>query len=76
MSQLTIYLDKESMKCVKAAAKTNRTSVSRWARARLCEALRHTWPADYFSLFGALRGSDFDRPTQGTLADDAARRGL
>ena len=76
MSQLTIYLDAEAMKRVKAAAKSDRTSVSRWARARLCETLRHTWPAGYFSLFGALRDSDLERPKQGTLAEDATRRDL
>ncbi len=76
MSQVTIYLDTESMKQVKAAAKKERTSVSRWARARLCEALRPSWPAGYFSLFGELRDSGIERPAQGSLAEDAARRGL
>lgn len=74
MSQLTIYLDPESMKRVRSAARTDKVSVSRWARARLCESLRRAWPPDYFALFGALRDSGLERPRQGTYADDAKRR--
>ena len=73
MSQLTIYLDTESMKRIKSAARSERTSVSRWARARLCEGLQHAWPPNYFSLFGSLRDSGLERPPQGTSADDAKR---
>jgi hypothetical protein len=73
MSQLTIYLDTDSMKRIKSAARRDRTSVSRWARARLCEGLQHAWPPDYFALFGALRESGLERPPQGAFADDAPR---
>ncbi len=51
-----------SMKDVKNSAKREHVSVSLWARRRLSEAVRHTWPQDYFELFGALRDSDLTRP--------------
>ena len=76
MSQLTIYLDEASMKDVKKSAKRENVSVSLWARRRLCEAIRHTWPRDYFDLFGALRDSDLARPAQGDLAADSPRKTL
>jgi hypothetical protein len=76
MSQLTIYLDETSMHDVRKSAKRDKVSVSLWARRRLCEAIRHTWPADYFGLFGALRESDLTRPPQGTLGADTTRRSL
>ena len=76
MSQLTIYLDEASMKDVKKSAKRENVSVSLWARRRLCEAIRHTWPRDYFKLFGALRDSGLTRPGQGDLTADSPRDSL
>lgn len=76
MSQLTIYLDEASMKDVKKSAKRENISVSLWARRRLSEAIRHTWPRDYFELFGALRDSDLTRPPQGDLTADSPRKSL
>jgi hypothetical protein len=76
MSQLTIYLDEASMKDVRRSAKREHVSVSLWARKRLCEAIRHTWPRDYFDLFGALHDSDLARPAQGDPKADSPRKSL
>ena len=76
MSQLTIYLDEVSMGEVKRSARQAHVSVSKWAKQRLCEAVRHTWPQDYFGLFGALDDSDLARPPQSELPDDADRKAL
>ena len=76
MSQLTIYLDEASMRDVKKAAKREHISVSLWARKRLCRDFRHTWPNNYFELFGALRDSDLVRPTQGDMVADINRKAL
>ena len=76
MGQLTIYLDEASMKDVKKSAKRENVSVSLWARRRLSEAIRHTWPRDYFELFGALRDSGLTRPPQGNLTADRPRKSL
>jgi hypothetical protein len=76
MSQMTIYLDEASMTAIKRSARRERVSVSNWARCRLSEAVRHTWPEDYFSLFGALRSSDFMRPPQTDMAADLPRQEL
>jgi hypothetical protein len=76
MSQLTIYLDEASMKDVKKSAKRENVSVSLWARRRLTEANRHTWPKGYFDLFGALRDSGLARPAQGALTADSTREAL
>ncbi len=74
MSQLTIYLDEASMKDVRKSAKRENVSVSLWARRRLSEAIRHTWPRDYFVLFGSLRDSDLTRPPQDALVADSPRK--
>ena len=74
MSQMTIYLDDASMTAIKQSARRERVSVSSWARRRLSDAVRHAWPADYFTLFGALRDSDLARPSQTDLAADVNRQ--
>ncbi len=76
MSQMTIYLDEASMREIKLSASREHVSVSNWARRRLCEAVRHTWPPDYFKLFGALSDSDLSRPNQSDLTTDAERQAL
>ncbi len=76
MSQLTIYLDDVSMREVKRSARREHVSVSKWARQRLCEAVRHTWPPDYFKLFGALDAADLSRPPQADLPADSVRKAL
>ncbi len=76
MSQMTIYLDEVSMREVKRSARREHISVSKWARRRLCEAVRHTWPPDYFKVFGALDEADLARPPQADLSADASRKAL
>ena len=76
MSQLTIYLDEASMREIKRSARREHVSVSKWARRRLCEAVRHTWPPEYFEFFGALADSDLSRPSQSDMPADASRRAL
>jgi hypothetical protein len=76
MSQMTIYLDEASMRAIKRSAQRERVSVSNWARRRLSEAVRDTWPEEYFTLFGALRDADLVRPPQTDLAMDADRQVL
>ncbi len=77
MSQMTIYLDEASVRAIKRSAKREHVSVSNWARRRLCEAVRDTWPNDFFTAFGALRDeSDLERPSPLSLASDAKRQEL
>lgn len=76
MSQLTIYLDQESMRAVKSAARRERLSVSRWASIHLGAAARRAWPKDYFGLFGALGDCDFRRAPQGDFEKDVPREAL
>ncbi len=73
MAQLTVYIDEETRKQIEIAAKNANSSVSQWVKARLTEALRHSWPENYFELFGSLRGSDLERPPELSFEDDAPR---
>lgn len=55
MGQVTIYLDKESEKRVKAAAKKAGVPVSRWLANLVQENARTVWPGSITALAGAWR---------------------
>ena len=74
MPQLNLYVNEELLKKIEAAAKMADTSISKWARTKLAGAMVETWPDGYFDVFGSLVEMDLARPSQGDLADDAARR--
>jgi hypothetical protein len=58
MAQLTIYLDPETEKRVKKAAKASKESVSRWARRCLSQAAKpDAWPEGHFEILGSLAES-------------------
>lgn len=58
MAQLTIYLDQETEKRVKKAARASKESVSRWARRCLSRAATpDDWPEGHFEILGSLAES-------------------
>ena len=73
MPQLNVYLDKETIEKIEAAAKLESSSVSRWVRARLRRSLQTPWPEGYFDLFGALANEKLSRPKPGRFRDDVPR---
>jgi hypothetical protein len=73
MPQLTIYIDEETEKRIKSAAKRVKSSVSSWVKEKLTESLETNWPKDYFSLFGSLSRKRFERPRALLYEDDIPR---
>ncbi len=63
MPQLSLYLDKTTLKMLEKAAKINNTSVSKWVRDHVVQALRDKWPDGYFQLFGAVDDISFGAPS-------------
>ena len=74
--QLNIYVDEVTRRKIRAAARKDRSSLSKWARKAFNSALRDSWPEGYFELFGALKDVDIRRPNQGRFEDDAPREPL
>jgi hypothetical protein len=73
MSQVTIYLDEETVRRVERAAKSAKSSVSAWIKARLTEVLDDAWPPTFLETLGSLGGSDLERPAQPESTADVAR---
>ncbi len=77
MGQVTIYLEEGVLKEIRAAARREQLSVSRWVRRRLEGSLRDAWPEGYFDLFGALAHEGrFKRPPQPLFSKDVRREKL
>lgn len=58
MSQVTIYLDKDVEVKLKAAAKSNNLSVSKWIAGIIKEKIATEWPKDFVGLAGSW-GDEF-----------------
>ncbi|MCF6311030.1 MAG: hypothetical protein L3J39_01125 [Verrucomicrobiales bacterium] len=57
---MTIYLDPDTEKKVRAAAQQQNKSLSRWAREQLAKAAGvGQWPENYFELFGSVDDPSF-----------------
>lgn len=76
MSQLTIYLDDDSLRKIEKAAALEKSSVSKWVKKRLVQSLESQWPANYFSLFGSLAENDLPAVSKLDFSQDAARESL
>jgi len=69
MGQVTIYLDSEIENKLKKAAKTSKTSVSKWVASLIQEKVSTEWPENIINLAGSWK-DDFPslneiRATQG-----------
>ena len=73
MPQVSIYVDRETLKKIARAAKKERSSVSKWVQKSIRRSLGSGWPDSYEKLFGSLEDMDFDRPPQGSFDDDVRR---
>ncbi len=77
MGQVTIYLDNDTEKKIKTAAKASKTSVSKWITAIIKDKISTEWPQNIVNLAGSWK-DDFPsleeiRSTQGI---DASREDL
>jgi hypothetical protein len=76
MGQITIYLDDESEKRLRTAAKKARMSVSRWVASLVQEKTRAEWPASVRKLAGAWQDFPDLKTIRKTEGKDIAREPL
>jgi hypothetical protein len=62
MPQITIYLDKETEKKARSAAKRSGKSLSAWLRRIIEVAPEDEWPVDFEQLFGSINDKKFVAP--------------
>jgi hypothetical protein len=73
MAHINIYVDEDTRRKIRAAARREKSSLSKWVCKTLKRALENAWPEGYFDVLGSLSGSDLRRPDQGRFEDDAPR---
>jgi hypothetical protein len=62
MPQITVYLDKETEKKARSAARKSGKSLSAWLRKVIETAPEGEWPADFDRLFGSINDKKFVAP--------------
>jgi hypothetical protein len=63
MPQISLYVDKETMRKITSSARREKKSVSSWVRERVVRESRSQWPEGYFErVFGFLKDSDLEVP--------------
>lgn len=76
MPQISLYIDKSTLKKVETLAKKEKKSISKWVRLRIKKSMDKTWPDDFFSLFGSVTDKKFVRPDELELKIDVPREKL
>ena len=76
MGQVTIYLDDEKEKRLKAAAKAAGMPVSRWVASLVEEKTRTVWPESVRRLAGAWQDFPDLETIRATAGTDSAREAL
>lgn len=76
MPQISLYVDKETLKKVNKAANLSNKSVSEWVAHKIKHTLKMSWPEGYFSLFGIVKDRTFKRPTKKSFSNDIKREAL
>lgn len=62
MSQISLYIEEETLRKIELAAKLENKSISKWVASKVKSSLKNQWPDDYFSLFGQIKDKTFNEP--------------
>lgn len=76
MSQLSLYIDENTLNKIEQVAAIEHISISKWVSSKLKNILNNSWPKHYFELFGSIDDSTFNKPEQLKLDDDNRRETL
>jgi hypothetical protein len=76
MPQLSLYIDKETLKKLELAAKIERLSISKYVVRKLNESLKNSWPGKYDDLYGSISDDTFQRPDNMVFTADSDRERL
>ena len=76
MPQLSLYIDKDTLKKIEIAAKLEHMSLSKYVVSKLNDNLVNSWPENYEDLFGSIGDETFEVNAEENFASDAPREGL
>ncbi len=74
MSQLTIYLEEETLKKIEYYSQLENLSISKWVKTCVLKNLDNTLQPGYFKVFGSLADEEgLSRPEQTDYSEDSKR---
>jgi hypothetical protein len=73
MPQLSLYLDKETLKKIEIAAKKEKVSISQWVKGKIQNSFEKKWPDHFFELYGSIDDVSFEKPRSLSLKNDNKR---
>jgi hypothetical protein len=76
MSQLTIYVDEDTIHQIEKTAAREKSSVSRWVKKILCAHLKREWPEKFIKSLGSLKEDDLKAPDPMDFRQDVKRETL
>ncbi len=76
MPQISLYIDKETLKKVEKAADAEKTSISKWVGKQLKKSLQASYPEDFQNLYGSISDESFQVPEREPFDADAKRESL
>lgn len=76
MPQLSLYIDKETLKKLEIASRIEHLSISKYAVKKLNESIHAQWPDRYDDLYGSIEDSSFVAERNESFSDDAVREEL
>ena len=76
MPQLSLYIDKETLQKIQAAAKMEHLSISKYVVRKLNESMCKAWPQQYQDLFGSINDDTFNADRPKGFSNDHKRESL
>jgi len=76
MPQISLYIDKTTLKKIEHAASIENKSISNWVGSKIAKLLGDKWPEDYFNLYGSVNDDSFRAHKNMKYSDDAKRESL
>ena len=73
MPQLSLYIDKETLKKLEVIANNEKVSLSKWVGLLIRDALNNNYPPNYFDLFGSVKDESLKEPNELYDSSDAER---
>jgi len=73
MPQISLYIDKETLLKIEAAAESEQLSISKWVGTQLKKSLNANYSSDFLGLYGSVTDDTFREPEDRSFDSDSYR---
>lgn len=76
MPQLSLYIDKNTLKKIEIGAKIEHVSISKYVVRKLNESMSAAWPENYKNMYGIIDDDSFEVERMKDFTNDNRRQSL